>query len=154
MYLVFSVCYSPCLISLAIINVYDPSTALRSFWLSSCTSVFLDSSVIDCCKMRLFQHAIIYIQSTLSKRKPIRRTTGVGPCAPFFSHFIVYKLSISRTPQLLPVQWCPSWREFTVLRNMSWLRNELSNTLFVWPFMLRRVSLHSVLSLVITAFCI
>ena len=28
----------------------------------------------------------------------IRRTTGVGYCAPFFSHFNVSKLSLSRTP--------------------------------------------------------
>ena len=28
----------------------------------------------------------------------IRRTPGVGPCAPFFSHFTASKLSISRTP--------------------------------------------------------
>ena len=28
----------------------------------------------------------------------IKRTPGVGPCAPFFSHFTASKLSISQTP--------------------------------------------------------
>ncbi|XP_078349037.1 adenosine receptor A2a-like [Oculina patagonica] len=68
-FLVFLFCYLPYLISWGILKVNGPSTTWKRFSLSSCTLVFLNSSlnpVIYCWKMRHIRHAIMDILRNMS----------------------------------------------------------------------------------------
>ena len=68
-YLVFLACYLPYFISVAAIEIYGPSIALKKFWLFSLTLVFLNSSlnpVIYCWKVRHIRHAIMDILRNMS----------------------------------------------------------------------------------------
>ena len=71
-----------------------------------CTLLFCKGRLILLYKVvkRTYKPAVYYSQLSLNGHlyktdTSMRRTPGVGPCAPFFSHqFTVSKLSISRTP--------------------------------------------------------
>ena len=67
-YLVFLICYLPFFVCLVAIEINGTSTALKKFFLFSCTLVFLNSSlnpVIYCWKMRHIRHAIMDIPGNM-----------------------------------------------------------------------------------------